>query len=298
MSNLQSVQMSTNVEETPMSTESDFSNGISIRENVGVLSTNPDGSVSQKGYNSTSATEAPVFLNRFGNPSSTFCADGSVQIGGMTVSGKVAERMGYISKDPAGNNQINQSAVANDSVPDMPAVQQTSSFAMDDRSIGEVNSLLDGVSDPEVAAISASAIGGLVAGDVSQAADRYAKSTGLDPEAAAVKFNQAVQVYSNKASEYLSTQVNLSADDHADLINWSKQNSPAQLREAYEAIAYRNDFSKLGKLVDGYTKSVEPTTAALENAGIQHRQGIDGKTTIFLRGQWISLASAVRAGLI
>lgn len=306
MSNLSTFQMSTgNEEQSDISVPEHSGHGISVKQTGGTSVINQDGSLSQRGYASTAPTETPVFLNRFGNPSSSFDPDGSVQIGGMTVSGKVAERMGYISKDPAGNTQVNQSAVANDSAPDLPPIPQsqapTGETVLSESEANMVNSALDGLDDLAVGAISASALNSIVTnGDITQAVNRYSQASGVDPEIATAKIQGVINQFTESGSRYLEQQVGLNKSDHQDFIQWASENVPQELKTAYNDALNKNSWNSLGKLVGKYTTNVEPTLEALQKANIPTKKsGTDGKTMIQLgNGSWVSLASATRAGLI
>jgi hypothetical protein len=305
MSNLSTFQMSTgNEEQSDISVPEHSGHGISVKQTGGTTVVNQDGSLSQKGYASTAPTENPTFLNRFGNPSASFDPAGSVVIGGMTVSGKVAERVGYVSKDPAGNTQVNQSAVANDSAPDLPPVQELAPVGesvLSESEANAVNSALDGVDDLALGAITASALNSIVTnGDITQAVARYSQSTGVDPEIATAKIQGIVANFTESGSRYLESQVGLSRSEHSEFIQWASENSPQELKAAYQDAMNKNTWKSLGKLVGKYASSVEPSIEALNKANIPNKtSGVDGKTMIQLgNGSWVSLASATRAGLI
>ena len=303
MSNHQSIQMSTGDTPSDISVPEHTGNGISVKQTGGTTVINQDGSVSSRGYASSGASETPTFLNKFGNPSASFDPEGSVQIGGMTVSGKVAERMGYISKDPAGNTQVNQSAVANDSAPDLPPPDQTAEQASQDlglspQELSEVDEQLADLDDHALQAVSASAIGALATtGDLSKAIERYAQTTGAEPSDAEAKVLQTAQKFFDAGGRYLETKVGLPSSDHEAFLEYCRTHQPQQLREAFESITQKNSFIKLGRMVDGFTRNTTPSLEALDKHGIEHRES-NGRTMVKLKGQWIDLVSARRSALI
>ena len=301
--NYQSLQMQTGDAPSDISVEEHTGNGISVKQTGGTTVVNQDGSVSSRGFSSSGETEAPTFLNKFGNPSASFDPEGSVQIGGMTVASKVAERMGYISKDQGGNTQVNKSAVANDSALPLPPAEQTAEEASQDlglnpQELANLDDQLSELDDHALSAVSASAIGALAtSGDLTKAIERYAQTTGAEPAEAEAKVLQAVQPFFDAGARYLETKVGLPASDHEQFLDYCRTEQPQQLREAFEAITQKNSYIKLGRMVDGFTRNTTPSLEALDNHGIEHRQA-NNRTQVKLNNQWVDLVAARRSALI
>lgn len=302
--------MSTGDTPSDISVDEHTGNGISYKQTGGTTVVNQDGSTSSKGYTTTESLEslAPQFLNEFGNSCSAPVERGSVVITQpdgkkMTLSTAVADRLGFLSKDAGGNNQINQSAIANASAGEAPAPQQSTEEASQDlglspQELAGIDEQLSALDDHALSAVSASAIGALATnGDLTKAIERYAQTTGAEPAEAEAKVLQAVQPFFDAGARYLETKVGLPSSDHEQFLEYCRTEQPQQLREAFEAITQKNSYIKLGRMVDGFTRNTTPSIEALDNHGIEHRQA-NGRTQVKLNNQWIDLVAARRSALI
>ncbi|WP_055128803.1 hypothetical protein [Pseudomonas mediterranea] len=136
-------------------------------------------------------------------------------------------------------------------------------------------------------------------GDLADVALRYAQDTGFEPADAQGRADFIATVFQEQTSGYLSKEAGLAAEDHDGFYAFCRQpENKGMLRDALNSQLHGQDLSKWSTLADAYCRSVPPSIETLENAGIPVNRSPSGAVLVQLKGNWMSLESATKAGLI
>lgn len=124
-------------------------------------------------------------------------------------------------------------------------------------------------------------------------APRVAEAAGLDPET--VQAN--IEVASIAWQEQADSAVKAAGADPAEFYAWAKEHRRDTLQNAINTHLVARSTKGYREMIDDYFNSTMPTEKALRAAGIPIRKNT-GETLVKVKGHWMSLGSAVKAGLL
>ena len=118
--------------------------------------------------------------------------------------------------------------------------------------------------------------------------------TGLDPSEVQQRIAFAAQVFQTHAVQSLKGVVG----DPEEALAWLSENKPKELARAMSQVVHGHQVGELRTLARSYVRSTNPDASTLRNAGFETRTEKDGTEMLRYQGQWMSVRSAVNAGLI
>jgi len=209
----------------------------------------------------------------------------------MQTSSKVAMKMGLIdgngnipsSSSPAGVPQGDQEAQQENQ--EAPTGNVHEAFAM----TGSENSTIDdaipeSLSGSQVTAIANQGIDGAVTGDYSKVINSLVQSSGIAPQEAEQRVQQAYDAYSKAGERYLTDVVGMDQSDVPEFYSWCQKNAPQQLKGAINQMVNQNKFVELGKLTGKWADANPYSAQDLSDAGYKVTRGISGEDVVDIPG--------------
>jgi hypothetical protein len=221
-------------------------------------------------------------------------ASSVVLIDGVETNLATAERMGYVSRNVDGNyvetgrsteaqqsgNQADQQSGADDIVGLHPEAAET------------INQLIADMPQYAYDAAVQKAIHfGLESLDYRQLGDHM----NTTPEDAQQRVGFILQNYRAAADSALKGII---GNDVSDFHDWAAENATKAQAAAMVDLVLAGNMSKFKALAVQFQRAVNPTDAALKQAGFETKTEKDGTRMIRVNGMWTSLAAAVKLGLV
>jgi len=125
----------------------------------------------------------------------------------------------------------------------------------------------------------------------------FSKASGLELADGQARLTAVKGIYQAQANRAIETRAGITAADSQDFWNWCRTSHKAQLQEAVGKQLHGSDVSGYVKLASQWVKETPPSLAALKAGGLATRDQGAGQQ-VYLKGQWMGLGAAARAGLI
>lgn len=135
--------------------------------------------------------------------------------------------------------------------------------------------------------------------DIESLVTELSHMAGIDQGETKERFEYVSKVFEEQANALLSSKLGLDSADRSDLYEWARSSNQGRqlLKDAVTTQVNGNSVRGWHNLYEAYTKSVAPSIDALKAHGIPTKQE-GSKTLVQLKGQWLSLESATRMGMI
>jgi hypothetical protein len=250
--------------------------------------------------------------NNGGFPTTNITPESTIEIPGFgRTSVKVAESLGYISRNGEGRyveggslGKTEGSSTGGNLEGSKGGNQQANDANNDglelfgsgfEKDYGDlIKDVPQGVYDSMMASANAQIAEGLdLAGITEKLAPRLASSMGIEPKAAAAMIDEGATLWQVQAD----MAVERHGADPDEFYQWARENRRNELQQAVNGHLFGRNTKGYQELVNDYFDNTMPTVAALKAGGVPYKE--DGKAVMVkLQGQWMSLASAVKARLV
>jgi hypothetical protein len=230
--------------------------------------------------------------NKDGSAASIIGPDTLVEIDGLQapISFWIAE--GRLSKTSDGSfTEAGEARQQTESAPE--------GFApMSDQAMARVNAALEPVDQSDLDGLASTAVAvGLGKFDRTALVSKFSTASGLSPEEASASVNAILAEYQAHADRELMKGSGLDAGDLASFYTWAKETKPGALQEAMQMHFHAQSMNGFKDLAAQWLATTPPSLAALKKSGVPTRSNGNGHE-VFVRGQWMSLGAAARAGIL
>lgn len=235
--------------------------------------------------------------NANGTPAMSIGDDTLLEFNGLQASAKMLAAAGVITRNPDGSySEAGQQ--------EAPHQQEKAAPMLTDAEVGHLQSTLDVLTQESAGGVIGAAIGFAAGrGDAASLVSKITQASGLPPEEAQARFDAAAQVYRG-AAERAIAGAGVSAADADSFFAWCRDHKQGAMHEAISYMVHGDDASKWAPLARQWMSQAAPSMEALKAAGIPTRKSAHGATgagsavECYVRGQWMSVGAASRAGLL
>jgi hypothetical protein len=135
--------------------------------------------------------------------------------------------------------------------------------------------------------------------DIDSLVTELSHMAGIDQGETKERFEYVSKAFEEQANALLSSKLGLDSADRNELYEWARSSNQGRqlLKDAVTTQVNGNSVRGWHNLYEAFTKSVAPSIEALKAHGIPTKHE-GSKTLVQLRGQWLSLESATRMGMI
>jgi len=214
-------------------------------------------------------------------------ADTLVTINGVEATVAFWCKEGHLQKTATGYTDATPQAAQ-----EAPQVSE----GLDDHAMAAVAQSLQGIEPSNVDGLIATGIGAAIGKvDTQTLVAKFSQLSGADHETSAARLSVAADAFQKQADGVAAGEGIAAAD--LDAFYAHCRRSPAALQDALSRQIHGKDMSGFRKLAQQWISSTPPSMAAVQAAGLPTRS-LAGKQEVFVRGTWMSLGAAGRAGLL
>jgi len=125
----------------------------------------------------------------------------------------------------------------------------------------------------------------------------FAKASGIELADSHERLSAVKGIYQAQANNAIQSRAGIGAADAPDFWAWCRASHGRQLQDAIGKQLHGADMSGYTKLASQWMAETPPSLAALKAGGLATRDQGSGQQ-VYLKGQWMGLGAAARAGLI
>jgi hypothetical protein len=122
-----------------------------------------------------------------------------------------------------------------------------------------------------------------------------AAHSNMTPEAYRASLSGIANRYQAQADQFVQQQ---GFNDTQAFYDWARETRPAETKDAMRQFVLGRNPKVFSDLVQAYRQSVMPSNESLRANGYDIRPQRDGTTLVNIDGQWMSVASAAKLGLV